>query len=94
MNSSAIPLANCSRLESLKTSFQLWGSRTAQQMDCLTPQVLRRTSVQTLPVVLLFSEHCGELVKAAEKHAVISSKENFGPSIPLEISSPYSTILL
>jgi len=89
MNFSTIPLVNCSRLESLKTSFQLWGSRTAQQIDSLIRQVLRRTSAQTFAVLLLFSQLCGEFVKAAEKNAMVSLKEIFGPSTP-----PHSTVVL
>lgn len=91
MCSSAIPLANCSRLEILKTSFQLRGSRTAQEVDSPIPEVLRRTSVQILPGQLLFSPCCGELVNAAEKNAMISSRDNFRP-IPPEISPPCSAL--
>lgn len=66
MNSSTIPLANCLRLESLKNSFQLWGCRTAQQMDSDTSaQNHQRSNISCTSAIL--SKWWRELGKTAGK---------------------------
>lgn len=92
INSFPILLANCQRSKSLKTSCQLRGSRTAQLTDSVMAQMLRIPRIQTLPM-LLFFQHCGEPLEEARKHALSSSKENFGPSTAPEISKSHSTVL-